>query len=439
MPLYREDGALGTAVRGFVALHVARSVTAEWRPARGVVAPGRTFLMTSVNQVRLQDDESVSGKVVSDRRVVTSVLAVDDELPALKLLCLILGEPAFHCTTASNGEEALVALQRGRFDAVISDLRMPGIGGMELLAEARRRHPYAAFLVTTGVDDVEVGVQAMRSGADDYLVKPLLESAVLASLERALHKRHLEQQVEGYRQHLEEMVAERTSQLQAALRQIECSYEDTLQALGAAIDLRDSETAGHSRRVCGYSLQIARAMGLSDAQVRNITRGAYLHDIGKLAIPDGILLKPGPLAADEWKLMQQHAQIGFALVKGIPFLADAAEIVLTHHERFDGGGYPRGLRAEEIPLGARIFAVADALDAITSDRPYRRASSFASALETIRHQAGQQFDTEVVKVFLSIPADIWPGIARDQCQIAALASGFRQGQCIPRLDPSPIP
>jgi cyclic di-GMP phosphodiesterase len=184
------------------------------------------------------------------------------------------------------------------------------MGGMELLGEARRRHPHLAFLVTTGVDDVDVGVQAMRSGADDYLTKPLLESAVVASLERALQKRHLEQQVDNYRQHLEEMVAERTSQLQAALRQIERSYEDTLQALGVAIDLRDNETAGHSQRVCRYSIAIARAMAWSDKQLGNLARGAYLHDIGKLGVPDGILLKPGSLTIEERKLMQRHAQSG---------------------------------------------------------------------------------------------------------------------------------
>jgi HD-GYP domain-containing protein (c-di-GMP phosphodiesterase class II) len=196
-----------------------------------------------------------------------------------------------------------------------------------------------------------------------------------------------------------------------ALREIEGSYEDTLKVLGAAIDLRDEPTAGHSRRVCSYSLKIARDMSLSDAQLRNIARGAYLHDIGKLGIPDGILLKPGPLTSEEWSVMQKHAQIGFDLVKCIPFLADTAEIILCHHERFDGNGYPRGLRSQAIPLGARIFAVADTLDAITSDRPYRRASSFEGAMETIRQGAGAQFDPEVVTIFLSIPMDVWPRIA----------------------------
>jgi putative nucleotidyltransferase with HDIG domain len=378
--------------------------------------------MIPAEQVPPTEAEGTADKVsASDRPAEARVLVVDDEAAACKLLTIILSPPAFRCTAAGSSEEALVALQREPFDAVVSDLHMPGLSGMELLAEVRRCYPYMAFLVTTGVDDVDVGVQAMRCGADDYLVKPLHESAVVASLESALHKRQLEKQVENYRQHLEEMVAERTAQLQAALQQIEHSYEHTLQALGAAIDLRDNETAGHSQRVCRYSLEIARAMDWSDKPLGSLARGAYLHDIGKLGIPDGILLKPGPLTADERRLMRRHAQIGFDLVKDIPFLADVAEIVLTHHERFDGGGYPRGLKGEEILLGARIFAVADTLDAITSDRPYRRASSFESARETIRRLSGSQFDPQVVDAFLRIPEETWPTIARNQRQIAALS------------------
>jgi putative nucleotidyltransferase with HDIG domain len=395
--------------------------------------------MANLDRDLLSDGESLMGKGASDCRPVTRVLAVDDEVSACKLLSIILGPPAFQCATASSGEEALVALQRERFDAVISDLQMPGMSGMELLAESRRLQPHVAFLVTTGVDDVDVGVKAMRSGADDYLVKPLLESVVVASLERALRKRWLEQQVEAYRRHLEDMVVERTEQLQTALRQIEGSYADTLQALGAAIDLRDSETAGHSERVCGYSLAIARPMGWSDKLLGSLTRGAYLHDIGKLGVPDSILLKPGPLTPDERALMQQHVQIGFELVRVIPFLADAAEIILTHHERHDGSGYPRGLKAEEILLGARIFAVADSFDAITSDRPYRRASPFAAGRDTIRREAGRLFDPEVVAVFLSIPLETWSTIACDQRQMAALPSRLRTGNAILRLDSSATP
>jgi putative nucleotidyltransferase with HDIG domain len=366
--------------------------------------------MSNADQVLSTETEGRFAEVLSDHQSGVRVLAVDDEPAACKLLSLMLVPPAFYCTAAGSGEEALAAVKREHFDAVISDLHMPGISGLGLLTAVRQVHPHMAFLVTTGVDEVDVAVQAMRSGADDYLVKPLHESAVIASLENALHKRRIEQEVEVYRQHLEEMVAQRTSQLREALGQIERSYEDTLQALGSAIDLRDNETAGHSQRVCRYSLEIARAMGWSGKRLESLARGAYLHDIGKLGVPDGILLKPGPLSSDERRLMQQHAQIGFDLVKGIPFLADAADIVLTHHERYDGGGYPRGLKGEEILPSARIFAVADALDAITSDRPYRRASSFQSAHETIRRLSGSQFDPRVVDVFLNIPDETWPTI-----------------------------
>jgi putative nucleotidyltransferase with HDIG domain len=382
--------------------------------------------------------ESTADKVLSDHQTEARVLVVDDEAAACKLLSVILSPPAFHCTTADSGEEALVALQRERFDAIVSDLHMPGLSGMELLAEVRRCYPHMAFLVTTGVDDVDVGVQAMRCGADDYLVKPLRESAVVASLESALHKRQLERQVEDYRQHLEEMVTERTGQLRAALGRIERSYEDTLQALGAAIDLRDNETAGHSQRVCRYSLEIARAMGWSDKQLGSLARGAYLHDIGKLGVPDGILLKPGPLTVEERRLMQQHAQIGFDLVKDIPFLADAAEIVLMHHERFDGSGYPRGLKGEEILLSARVFAIADTLDAITSERPYQRAASFEFAKERIRQLSGAHFDPQVAGVFLDVPEVTWTTIAKNQRQIA-LSPELRRTTPLLRLGLGVIP
>ena len=377
------------------------------------------FLLTPVGPSIIGETPNSSGAI--------KVLAVEDNPQALKLLTVMLNAPTFRCITASSGEEALVALQREPFDAVVSDLRMPGMGGMELIAEARRVHPHVAFLVTTGVDDVEVGVQAMRLGADDYLVKPLLESAVLASLERALHRKQLEQEVENYREHLEEMVVQRTGQLQRALLQIERSYEDTLQALAAAIDLRDHETAGHSQRVCRYSLEIARAVGLPDTLMKNLARGAFLHDIGKLGIPDGILLKPGPLAPEERKIMQQHVQIGFELIKDIPFLADAAEIVLCHHERFDGSGYPHGLKGERIPVGARVFALADTLDAITSHRPYRSASSFETAQEAIRREAGRQFDPQLTSVFLRIPVATWSTIARHERLASALPFWLRSG------------
>jgi response regulator RpfG family c-di-GMP phosphodiesterase len=359
------------------------------------------------------------------------VLIVDDEPAACALLTVFLGQAAFDCCTALSGEEALTVLKREQVAAVISDLNMPGISGMELLAEVRRRYSHLAFLVSTAVDDVRVGVEAMQRGADDYLVKPFEEGAVVASLHRALDKKRLEQEVENYREHLEEMVAERTQQLQAALRQVERGYEDTLEALGAAIDLRDSDTAGHSQRVCRYALEIAKATGLSVTQLKNLSMGACLHDIGKLAIPDAILLKPGPLSAEEWVIMKEHVQIGYDLVSRIPFLAGAAEIIFAHHERCDGSGYPRGLTTAQIPLGARIFAIADTVDAITSDRPYQVARSFAAALELIRRESGRLFDPQVVNVFLAIPPETWPAITMHYRQVASPPFRLREPIAVP--------
>jgi response regulator RpfG family c-di-GMP phosphodiesterase len=351
------------------------------------------------------------------------VLIVDDEISVRKVLAAVLAQLGFPCETAASGEEALRILETHKIDAVISDLQMPGISGMELLAKVRQSYPQMVFLMVTGVDDIRVGVQAMRQGADDYLVKPLQVDAniVLASLTRALHVKRLEQEVENYRHHLEEIVAEQTQQLREALRQIERSYDHTLEALGAAIDLRDGPTAGHSRRVFLYSIEIAKAMGGLENQMRNIAMGAWLHDIGKLAISDAILLKPGPLTDEERENMQRHAQIGYDLVKGIPFLADAAEIIFAHHERCDGSGYPRCLKSEEIPVGARIFAVADTFDAMTSDRPYRRALPFETSREVIQRGAGKQYNSQVATVFLSIPNETWEVIRRETATIQAFA------------------
>jgi response regulator RpfG family c-di-GMP phosphodiesterase len=351
------------------------------------------------------------------------VLIVDDEASVRKVMAAVLAQVGLRCETAASGDEALRLLETNRIDVVISDLQMPGMSGLELLAKVKQSYPLMVFLMVTGVDDVRVGIQAMREGADDYLVKPLQVDAniVLASLTRALRVKRLEQEVENYRHHLEEIVAEQTGQLREALRQIERSYDHTLEVLGAAIDLRDSPTAGHSRRVFLYSIEIAKAMGGLENQMRNIAIGAWLHDIGKLAIPDAILLKPGSLTDEERAIMQRHAQIGYDLVKGIPFLAEAAEIIFAHHERCDGTGYPRGLKTEEIPAGARIFAVADTFDAMTSDRPYRRALPFQASREVIEQGEGKQYDSEVAKVFLRIPDETWETIRRETAAIQASA------------------
>jgi HD-GYP domain-containing protein (c-di-GMP phosphodiesterase class II) len=243
------------------------------------------------------------------------------------------------------------------------------------------------------------------------LLKPFDIDVVLASLQRALERKRLEREVENYRRHLEEMVSERTQELQAAMTELEHSHAATLEALGSAIDLRDGPTAGHSRRVLLYSMKIAEEVGGLDNQLRTLAMGAWLHDIGKLAIPDGILLKPGALDAHERQVMQRHVALGYDLVKGIPFLAEAAGVILAHHERHNGSGYPRGLRGEEIPMCARIFAVTDSFDAMTSDRPYRSALSLPLAQSVIRAGRGELFYPEVVDAFFDVGEDTWQRIS----------------------------
>ncbi len=347
------------------------------------------------------------GAIPSTPSGALRVLIVDDELSTRKLIAAMLREAGVSCETAACAEEGLRVLETESVDAVLSDLQMPGISGMTFLAEVRRRYRHLAFLMITGVEDIRVGIEAMRKGADDYLVKPMQSEIVMVSLERALERKRLELELENYREHLEEMVRERTRQLETALFQVERSYEDTLQALGAAIDLRDSETAGHSQRVTLYSVRIAKELGATAHELKTVAMGAWLHDIGKLGIPDAILLKPGALTEQEWAIMRSHAQVGFDLVKRIPFLADAAEIILTHHERCDGSGYPRGLKTADIPIGARIFAVADTVDAMTSDRPYRQALSFEEAHDEIQRGSGTRYDSRVANGFLGLPIESW--------------------------------
>jgi putative nucleotidyltransferase with HDIG domain len=263
------------------------------------------------------------------------------------------------------------------------------------------------------VHDISVALAAIRNGAYDYLLKPFEREQLLATVSRALENRRLKLENRAYQTDLEALVEARTEQLRKALVDLERSYDITLEALGDALDKKDAETEGHSKRVTAFTIAIARAMGLSKDQIAVIARGAFLHDIGKMAVPDAILRKPGKLTPDEILVMQEHCYHGYEILKKIPFLGEAAEIVYAHQERYDGTGYPRGLKGDQIPLGARMFSVADTLDAITSDRPYRPAQSLTAARIEIEKWSGRQFDPEVVKVFLSMDENIWPDLRKE--------------------------
>jgi putative nucleotidyltransferase with HDIG domain len=345
------------------------------------------------------------------------ILVVDDEETIREIVCSMLAGAQFQTRQAASGVEAMALLESGEeFDLVLSDMLMAEMDGTALLERAKEKFPDVPVVMVTTVSDIQVALQALRHGAYDYLPKPFEREQLLATVRRALENRRLKRENDAYRTNLEARVAERTQQWKAALSDLERSYDITLEALGDALDLKDAETEGHSRRVTAFTIAIAQRMGLPKDDIRVIARGAFLHDIGKMAIPDKILTKPDKLTPDEVDIMKEHAWYGYKIVKNIPFLSEASEIVYSHQEKFDGSGYPRRLKAEEIPLGARIFSIADTFDAITSDRPYRPRQSDEAARKEIAAWSGRQFDPRIVDIFLSMPDNIWDELRKDCAQ-----------------------
>jgi len=347
------------------------------------------------------------------------ILVVDDEPYVRTVIAAMLEKSNYLPVLVSNGLEAVEHLEHDPpFDLILSDVMMNGLDGIELLDRIRQTQPDTPMVMVTAVHDISVAISAMRKGAYDYLLKPFEKEQLLATVRRALDYRRLVRQNTMYRHNLEQLVSARTEMLRQAMEDLERSYDITLEALGDALDLKDAETEGHSKRVTAYTIALARHMGVDAVQLRTVARGAFLHDIGKMAIPDAILLKPGKLDAQEQEIMREHCARGYQMLRKIPYLQEAAEIVYSHQEHFDGSGYPRGLRGKQIPVGARIFAVADTLDAITSDRPYRRASTFDAARREIMRCAGTQFDPRVVEVFLSLPDKLWEDLRSEISQHA---------------------
>jgi response regulator RpfG family c-di-GMP phosphodiesterase len=347
------------------------------------------------------------------------LLVVDDEMSVREILAEGLSAFGFSARTASGAAEALEIVRSNPVHLVLSDIDMPEVNGIELLKRLKDHDPDLDVIMVTGVVDTEIAVGAIRDGASDYVTKPFNLEEVGIVVERTLEKRRLILENRAYQQHLEEKVEERTREVVEKKREVERlyrelrdSYEATLQALVTALELRDNETEGHSQRVVDYAVAVAQAMGLEEPELTWLRQGAILHDIGKIGIRDAILHKPGTLDEDEWIAMRRHPEMGHRMLGHIPFLKPALDIVLCHQERWDGSGYPRGLKGEEIPMGARIFAVVDTLDAMTSDRPYRSALTLERAVGEIRAFAGKQFDPRVVEAFLSIPVETWQEIRR---------------------------
>jgi putative nucleotidyltransferase with HDIG domain len=338
------------------------------------------------------------GRVMAEAR--KTLLVVDDETSVREILAEGLGVFGYDAVTAAGASEALDLLGSRSFDLVLSDIDMPGVTGLDLLRRIKERDADLDVIMVTGIIDADTAIAAIRQGASDYVTKPFNLEEVQIVVERTLEKRRLIRENRAYQEHLEVLVAQRT-------RQLRDTYENTLQALVTALDFRDNETQGHSYRVVEYAMRVADVLRLDETELTWVRWGAILHDVGKIGIPDAILLKPGKLTEDEWTVMKRHPEMGYRMLQHIEFLEPALDVVLCHQERWDGTGYPRGLAGEAIPLGARIFAVVDTFDAMTSDRPYRKALTIDAARNEIRSFGGTQFDPSIATAFLSIDADRW--------------------------------
>ncbi len=340
------------------------------------------------------------------------ILIVDDDWQVREVLHEIFVSAGYNCLLAQDGREGLQLFSASRPPLTVTDLKMPNMDGIALLQAILGTDADAAVIVLTGAADVKTAIDSLKFGAYDFIMKPVNVDELVIAADRALERRQLLIERREYQKYLELRVEEATRDLQAAYRQLQDTYKSTLEALGSALDTRDVGTEAHSRRVHGYSLATAREYGVPEPLLGDIAHGVLLHDIGKIGIPDAILLKPGPLTPDEWKVMRRHPEIGKRLIETIPFLREAVPIVYHHHERWDGSGYPLGLKGEGIPLGARIFAVVDAFDAMTFDRPYSKAITFEAAKAEIKRCSGTHFDPTVVQAFFRVPEVLLADIRR---------------------------
>ena len=326
-----------------------------------------------------------------------TILIVDDEESIRGFLHRRLSREGFQCQEASSVNQALDKLRSSPVDLVILDIKMPGKPGTELLPQIKTSYPDTAVVMATAITDTNIAVQCMKQGAYDYLTKPFNLDEVIMSANRALETKRLELENREYQQHLEERVKEQAEKIRS-------SFLNAIAALAYALEAKDKYTSGHSRRVTQIAIAIAQELGMSPESVNKIQLAGQVHDIGKIGVREFVLNKPGKLTPAEFQHVKSHCEIGERILNPIVDDEDINQMVRHHHECYDGTGYPDGLKGECIPLGARVLAVADTFDAITSSRPYRLAVSVDEALNEIGKCADTQFDPAVVAAFLKIPA-----------------------------------
>lgn len=337
------------------------------------------------------------------------ILIVDDEPWITDVISEQLSMEGFRTQKTNDSSKVMDMLSRDQYDLVITDIHMPEPDGLALLRQIQKKDPFLPILMLTAFTDAETATQAMKEGASDYLVKPHNTTQLSLRVERALERSQLLREKALAHRLLEQRVQEQTQklrqqsqQLANMLERVIVTYRATLRALEATLDVRDQSAPGHCQRVAKLAVRLAKKMGYSGRDLVALEHGARLHDIGKLGISDTLLMKPGPLTNAERRTMQKHPEIGCQIVGHIDFLKNALPIIRYHHERYDGAGYPDGLRGEEIPMLARIFTIVDVFDAQTNRRPYNTVRSVQSTLESMRANAGKLLDPEVVNAFTAM-------------------------------------
>jgi putative nucleotidyltransferase with HDIG domain len=321
-----------------------------------------------------------------------TLLIVDDEVAIRKLLCQKLSKEGYQCKEANNAEQVSNMLETNPIALVILDIKMPGKSGIELLPEIKSAYPDTAVIMATAVTDVNSAIQCLKQGADDYICKPFNLEELSLAVKKALEKRHLQSEIREYQQYLEEKIEEQMVDIRRL-------FLGAIEALVSALEAKDKYTGGHSRRVTEIVLALGKELGLSQQDMEDLRWGSLLHDIGKIAIDQFIQNKPGKLTPEEYEHVMTHAHVGADIVR--PVVSEKiVEIIEHHHDHYDGDGLHQVVVGDDIPLGARILAVADAFDAMISDRPYRPAMSVQEAVEEIKRCAGTQLDPVVVNAFL---------------------------------------
>lgn len=345
----------------------------------------------------------------------TSILVVDDDELSARLLSRMLTTAGYGCEEAADGLQARAALDRQHFDLVLTDMDMPGESGIGLIEHIEAHHAGTAVVMVTGYDDPVVAAMALDRGAYGFVIKPFSQNEILIAVQNAARRRTLELSARFHTENLERLIAERTRELAMALIRVEnsaselrTSQEETVHRLALAAEFRDGATARHVERMSRYCELLARELGFSHHRAEEVRIASLMHDVGKIGVPDRVLLKEGGLDDDEWDVMRRHPVVGHQILcnSRSDLLDTAARVALTHHERIDGDGYPQGLAGEEIPLEGRIAAVADVFDALTSDRVYRPAFDLDRARSMIVDGRGSQFDPEIVDRLL----DSWDDV-----------------------------